>query len=65
MKAGKLAGVFGLFYFDQTTDDILRVTLSPPPSPQGTVDSNDNIIDNESWAADTPKLPTIAAARLS
>jgi iron complex outermembrane recepter protein len=53
VKAGKLTGVFGLFYFDQSTDDILRVTLSPPPAPQGTVDSNDNLIDNQNWAAFT------------
>jgi len=49
----KLSGVAGLFFFRQSVDDVLTVTLSPPPSPQGTKDSNNNDIRNRNWAAFT------------
>ena len=49
----KLSGVAGLFFFRQSVDDVLTVTLSPPPSPQGTKDSNNNEIRNRNWAAFT------------
>jgi len=45
---GRLNGVIGLFYFEQNTDDRLRVTFAPAAA-----DSNDNRIDNHSWAAFT------------
>ena len=43
---GRLNGVLGLFYFNQSTDDRLRVSFPPE-----TEDSNDNLINNNSWAA--------------
>jgi len=52
VTADRLTGVIGLFYFKSRTDDYLRVTLSPPPSPPGgTFDRNDNIVTDENYAA--------------
>jgi iron complex outermembrane receptor protein len=50
---GRLTGLLGLFYFKQNTDDRLRVGFSSLQAPQGTSDSNDNLIDNSNWAAFT------------
>jgi iron complex outermembrane receptor protein len=47
-----LIGVFGLYYFEQTSDDIATVFLNPPP-PGVQVDSDNNEVDNSSWAAFT------------
>lgn len=49
---GPLTGVFGLYYFEQTSDDIVTVELNPPP-PGIQRDSDNNKVDNESWAAFT------------
>jgi len=49
----RVTGVAGLFFYRQNVDDFLRVTLSPPPSPHGTTDSNDNDVRNHNWAAFT------------
>jgi iron complex outermembrane receptor protein len=47
-----LIGVLGLYYFEQTSDDISTVFLNPPP-PGVQVDSDNNEVDNSSWAAFT------------
>ena len=47
-----LTGVVGLYYFEQTSDDIVTVELNPPP-PGIQRDSDNNIVDNNSWAAFT------------
>jgi iron complex outermembrane recepter protein len=47
-----LTAVFGLYYFDQTSDDIATVELNPPP-PGVQRDSDNNKVDNTSWAAFT------------
>jgi iron complex outermembrane receptor protein len=47
-----LIGVLGLYYFEQTSDDIATVFLNPPP-PGVQVDSDNNEVDNSSWAAFT------------
>jgi iron complex outermembrane receptor protein len=47
-----LVGVFGLYYFEQTSDDVATVFLNPPP-PGVQVDSDNNEVDNSSWAAFT------------
>ncbi len=47
-----LTGVFGLYYFEQTSDDIATVELNPPP-PGFQRDSDNNKVDNDSWAAFT------------
>jgi len=47
-----LVGVFGLYYFEQTSHDIATVDLNPPP-PGVQHDSDNNDVDNESWAAFT------------
>ncbi|MBC8027787.1 MAG: TonB-dependent receptor [Steroidobacteraceae bacterium] len=47
-----LVGVFGLYYFEQTSDDIATVFLNPPPA-DVQVDSDNNKVDNSSWAAFT------------
>ena len=47
-----LTGVFGLYYFEQTSDDIVTVELNPPP-PGIQRDSDNNEVDNNSWAAFT------------
>jgi iron complex outermembrane receptor protein len=45
-------GVLGLYYFEQTSDDIATVSLNPPP-PGVQLDSDNNEVDNASWAAFT------------
>jgi iron complex outermembrane recepter protein len=47
-----LTAVFGLYYFDQTSDDIATIELNPPP-PGVQRDSDNNKVDNNSWAAFT------------
>jgi iron complex outermembrane receptor protein len=51
-ESEKLVGVLGLYYFEQTSDDIVTVELNPPP-PGVQRDSDNNRIDNQSWAAFT------------
>ncbi|HEU5135845.1 MAG TPA: TonB-dependent receptor [Steroidobacteraceae bacterium] len=48
----QLVGVFGLYYFEQTSEDIATVSLNPPP-PGVQQDSDNNDVDNSSWAAFT------------
>ena len=47
-----LVGVVGLYYFEQSSDDIATVFLNPPP-PGVQKDSDNNEVDNKSWAAFT------------
>jgi iron complex outermembrane recepter protein len=47
-----LTAVFGVYYFDQTSDDIATIELNPPP-PGIQRDSDNNKVDNESWAVFT------------
>ncbi len=47
-----LRGVLGLYYFDQESDDIVTVFLNPPP-PGIQRDSDNNKVENDSWAAFT------------
>jgi iron complex outermembrane receptor protein len=47
-----LTGVMGLYYFQQDSNDIVTVELNPPP-PGVQRDSDNNIVDNDSWAAFT------------
>jgi iron complex outermembrane receptor protein len=47
-----LIGVVGLYYFEQTSDDIATIALNPPP-PGVQRDSDNNKVDNSSWAAFT------------
>ena len=51
-KSDPLVGVFGLYYFEQQSDDIVTVDLNPPP-PGIQHDSDNNKVDNHSWAAFT------------
>ncbi|HZL92800.1 MAG TPA: TonB-dependent receptor, partial [Vicinamibacterales bacterium] len=44
-----LTGVVGLYYFEQESDDIVTVELNPPP-PGIQRDSDNNAVDNDSWA---------------
>lgn len=46
----RITGVAGLYFFDEKTDDIMKVTLAPPPAPGGTLDSNNNLTENSNWA---------------
>jgi iron complex outermembrane receptor protein len=48
----RLTGVVGAFYFKQRSTDIVTVELNPPP-PGVQRDSDNNIVDNKSWAAFT------------
>jgi iron complex outermembrane recepter protein len=48
----RLVGVFGAYYFEQTSDDIVTVELNPPP-PGVQRDSDNNKVENTSWAAFT------------
>jgi iron complex outermembrane receptor protein len=48
----RVVGVFGAYYFEQTSDDIVTVELNPPP-PGVQRDSDNNKVDNTSWAAFT------------
>jgi len=52
MKTDSLLGVVGLYYFEQTSHDIATVDLNPPP-PGVQHDSDNNDVDNQSWAAFT------------
>ena len=47
-----LVGVVGLYYFEQNSDDIATIYLNPPP-PGVQRDSDNNVVDNKSWAAFT------------
>jgi iron complex outermembrane recepter protein len=51
-KADPVVGVLGLYYFEQTSDDSATVELNPPP-PGVQRDSDNNQVDNQSWAAFT------------
>jgi iron complex outermembrane receptor protein len=51
-ESDALVGVVGLYYFEQTSDDSATVELNPPP-PGIQRDSDDNQVDNQSWAAFT------------
>jgi len=51
-KSDPVVGVVGLYYFEQTSDDIATVELNPPP-PGVQRDSDNNKVDNKSWAAFT------------
>ena len=51
-ESDRLVGVVGLYYFEQTSDDIATVELNPPP-PGVQRDSDNNEVDNQSWAAFT------------
>src|SRR5262249_40154745 len=44
-------GVLGIYYFKQRSNDLAPVQLHPPPGVA--LDSNNNIVDNRSWAAFT------------
>ena len=49
-----LTGVVGVYYFEQESNDIVTVELNPPdniPGPQR--DSDNNAVDNDSWAVFT------------
>ena len=49
-----IKSVFGVYYFKQKSNDIVTVLLNPPaPPPGANLDSDNNIVDNESWAAFT------------
>jgi len=47
-----VVGVIGLYYFEQSSEDIATVYLNPPP-PGVQRDSDNNDVDNTSWAAFT------------
>jgi iron complex outermembrane receptor protein len=47
-----LTGVVGVYYFAQKSDDIVTVELNPPP-PGIQRDSDNNKVDNDSWAVFT------------
>jgi len=51
-KSDPLVGVVGLYYFEQTSTDIATIELNPPP-PGIQRDSDNNDVDNQSWAAFT------------
>jgi len=51
-ETDSLVGVVGLYYFEQTSDDIATVYLNPPPAGVQK-DSDNNDVDNKSWAAFT------------
>jgi iron complex outermembrane receptor protein len=51
-QAEPLLGVVGLYYFEQSSDDIVTVELNPPP-PGIQRDSDNNKVDNNSWAVFT------------
>ena len=53
-QGGPLKGVFGAYYFEQGSDDIVTITLNPPVPPPGpNLDSDNNKVENKSWAAFT------------
>ena len=60
-----LTGVFGVYYFKQKSDDIVTIVLNPPVPPAGpNLDSDNNKVDNESWAVFTQWTYRFAAERL-
>jgi iron complex outermembrane recepter protein len=52
LRRDALTGVVGLYYFEQESDDIVTVELNPPP-PGIQRDSDNNAVDNDSWAVFT------------
>jgi len=48
-ETDRTVGVFGLYFFKQTSDDIATIELNPPP-PGIQRDSDNNNVDNKSWA---------------
>jgi iron complex outermembrane receptor protein len=53
-QRSNVKGVFGAYYFKQWSDDIVTITLNPPVPPPGpNLDSDNNKVENESWAAFT------------
>ena len=46
----QLKGVVGLYYSREKVDDKPYITLAPPPAPTGVGDSDNNIVENHSWA---------------
>ncbi|HSD73567.1 MAG TPA: TonB-dependent receptor [Steroidobacteraceae bacterium] len=53
-QANALTGVFGAYYFEQSSDDIVTITLNPPAPPPGpNLDSDNNKVENTSWAVFT------------
>jgi iron complex outermembrane recepter protein len=52
VQTEKITGVAGLYYFKQNSTDIVTIDLNPPP-PGVQSDSDNNIVDNKSWAAFT------------
>lgn len=53
-QANALTGVFGAYYFEQSSDDIVTITLNPPAPPAGpNLDSDNNKVENTSWAVFT------------
>jgi iron complex outermembrane receptor protein len=52
MQRDAITGVLGLYYFEQESDDIVTVELNPPP-PGIQRDSDNNAVDNDSWAVFT------------
>jgi iron complex outermembrane receptor protein len=60
-QQGPLKGVFGAYYFSQDSDDIVTITLNPPVPPPGpNLDSDNNKVENESWAVFTQWTFTVA-----
>ena len=60
-QGGPLKGVFGAYYFEQGSDDIVTITLNPPVPPPGpNQDSDNNKVENESWAVFTQWTYTFA-----
>jgi iron complex outermembrane receptor protein len=51
-KSDSLVGLVGLYYFEQSSHDIATIDLNPPP-PGVQHDSDNNDVDNQSWAAFT------------
>lgn len=45
----RTTGVAGIYYFKQRSEDIATIELNPPP-PGVQRDSDNNIVDNQSWA---------------
>ncbi|HET7609908.1 MAG TPA: TonB-dependent receptor, partial [Gammaproteobacteria bacterium] len=52
LQRDALTGVVGFYYFAQESDDIVTVELNPPP-PGIQRDSDNNAVDNDSWAVFT------------
>ncbi|HEY7673477.1 MAG TPA: TonB-dependent receptor [Gammaproteobacteria bacterium] len=52
MQSEALTGVIGVYYFQQDSEDIVTVQLNTP-APGFQTDSDNNTVDNDSWAAFT------------